>query len=221
MRLRWKTMLILWLIIVSLMVALYFVRQEITLNAIIVSENEDAESHAQRFVNNLNIEFANLNSTVNDWASWDDTYRFIQDNNTAYVESNLPDETFVNLQLNMMLFINESCQLAYGKMYDFNNETSSLLQESDIQQVLSNEALFSEDPQYTEVGFLLMGETPMLVAAHPILTSLQEGPALGTLIMGRYFDQAELRALSEAVGLTLSTSVVNNPHMTEDFLAAN
>ena len=214
-------MLIVWLIIVSLMVALYFACQEITLNAIAISENEDAESHAQRFVNNLSIDLANLNSTVNDWASWDDTYRFIQDNNTAYIESNLPDETFVNLQLNIMLFINESRQLTYGKMYDFNNETSSLLQESDIQQVLSNEAFFSEDPQYTEAGLLLMGETPMLVTAHPILTSLHGGPALGTLIMGRYFDQAELGALSEAAGLPLSTSVVNNPYMSEDFLVAN
>ncbi len=48
----------------------------------------------------------------------------------------------------------------------------------------------------------------MLVVSHPILTSLDEGPVRGTLIMGRLLDESALGSLSQAVGLTLSTYVI-------------
>ena len=84
------------------------------LDTIATSDNKEARSNAQRFYTNLNIELQSLNSTDTDWSQWDDTYRFIQDNNTAYMNSNLSDQTLANLKINLMLFVNQSRQLVFG-----------------------------------------------------------------------------------------------------------
>ena len=49
----------------------------------------------------LNREIYHLDSFTNDWAAWDDTYRFMQDRDPIYIESNLVDQTFVGNRLNL------------------------------------------------------------------------------------------------------------------------
>jgi sensor domain CHASE-containing protein len=50
---------------------------------------------------------------------------------------------------------------------------------------------------------LLLTRAPLLFVSHPILTSTSGGPSRGTLIMGRYLDEAELAALAEQTRLDL------------------
>ncbi len=220
MKIRYKTLLILGLITVFLMSALYVVTQKLIFDGISASEKEESISNAQRVVKNLSIDLDNMNKMVNDWAGWDDTYRFVQDNNTNYVESNLVGGTFVNLHLNLMLFFDTDQQLTFGAMYDISSESFLTLQEQDIAQVLSYGPLFMNDIEETDGGLILLNHTPMLVVSHPILTSLDEGPVRGTLIMGRYFDESELSTISDGVGLPLSMVAIDQPFLPPDFRLA-
>ncbi|MBS7656999.1 hypothetical protein KEJ33_03655 [Candidatus Bathyarchaeota archaeon] len=47
-----------------------------------------------------------ISTFFHDWASWDDTYNFVQNANPNYIQTNLVDETFINSKLNLMLFFN-------------------------------------------------------------------------------------------------------------------
>ncbi len=116
MRIRYKMLLILGLITVILMAGLIVFGEKAMLDGITESENKQSTDNALRLTQNLDIAITNIHNTVNDWAQWDDTYAFVENNNTAYIASNLMDDTFVNLQLNMMLYFNENRgSLVFGK----------------------------------------------------------------------------------------------------------
>jgi PAS domain S-box-containing protein len=219
-KIRRKTLLILCLIIAILMTVLYEVSQQIMLDSITLYENKEAESNSQRFVTNLNIELQGINSTDVDWASWDDTYQFIENNNTAYIDSNLQDATLISLKLNLMLFINQSRQLVFGKAFDIENRTAINLQEAQISQISNNDFLYTNDADQSEGGLILFGETPMLVISRPILTSEGEGPVRGALVMGRFIDKSESDTIAQAVGLPLETFAIGASQMPADFQLA-
>ncbi len=215
MRIRYKILLILTLITIILMASLTIFGQKAMLDGISASEKEQSTENAMRFIQNLNITITNLHNTVNDWAEWDDTYAFVENNNTAFIESNLMDDTFVNLQLNVMLFFNENGMLTFGKLYNFSEQTVIPLNDSTVAQVRQNKNLFNETDQ--KGGLILLDGAPLLVATCPILTSLEEGPSHGTLIMGRYLDDSQLMLLSSSTGLPLSYELVSAISVSDDF----
>ncbi|MCP4548486.1 MAG: hypothetical protein GY835_18670, partial [bacterium] len=67
---------------------------------------------------------------------------------------------------------------------------------------------------------LLLPENPLLVASRPILTSVKEGPIRGTLVVGRYLDDAELERLSENAHLSLALRRYDDAQMPSDFRTA-
>jgi PAS domain S-box-containing protein len=203
------------------MSAIYEVSQKIMLDNIAISENKEAESNAQRFITNLNLVLQSINSTDNDWSSWDDTYQFIENNNTAYIDSNLPDETFIHLGLNVMLFINQSRQLVFGKAVDLENQKNIDLQDTEISQIVNNNFLYTNDHSQSEGGLILFADTPMLVISQPILTSADEGPVRGALIMGRFLDKSQSNVLAQAVGLPFEIFAIGTSQMPLDFQLAS
>ena len=221
MKIRRKTLLVLIFTTIILMSVVYVVSQKIMLDSIAVSENKEADSNAQRFITNLNIELQSINSTDYDWSQWDDTYQFIENNNTAYINSNLPDQTFITQRLNLMLFVNQSRQLLFGKAFDLENQTDINLQNAEISQILNNNFLYTNDTTQSEGGLILFGGTPMLVISQPILTSAGEGPVRGALIMGIFLDKSESNALAQAVGLPLEMFTIGTSQMPSDFQIAS
>jgi PAS domain S-box-containing protein len=203
------------------MAVVYAVSQKIMLDSISASENEEAQSNAQRFTTNLNIKLQSLNQTGYDWSQWDDTYQFVENNNTAYISSNLMDQTFINLGVNMMLFVSQSRQLMFGKAFDLENQTDINLQDSELSQVLNNNLLYTTDPIQSEGGLILFGGTPMLVISQPILTSAAEGPVRGTLIMGIFLDKSECDSLAKAVGLPIEAFTIGASQTPTDFQLAS
>lgn len=219
MRIRYRILLILGLIMICLLGSLYLLAQTIAFNSIAATENAYSSANALRFVKNLNVSLAAMNNTVKDWAVWDDTYRFVEDLNTDFLDSNLMDNTFHNLELNMMLFFNREGQLVYGKMYDLSEGTSIQL----IQEIIPNlvfDQLLANNSTQSANGLISFDGSPMLVAAHSILTSMQEGPSHGTLVIGRYLSY-ELESLSVSTGLPVYVTAVSDPDADEDFKEAS
>ncbi|MFB3888312.1 MAG: CHASE4 domain-containing protein [Candidatus Bathyarchaeia archaeon] len=200
---------------------IYFVSQKSMLDGIALFEAAEAESNAERFLRNLNLTLQSMNRTARDWAAWDDTYNFVADGNREYVEANLMDETFVNLQLNTMLFFNQTRQLVFGKTFDLINRAEIPLQDASVKQISENDFLFTNDPEQTEAGIILLEGTPVMVISHPVLTSMNDGPVRGMLIIGRNLDQLQLNLLSEVMGLPLTLVAIGQSGMPDDFKTAS
>lgn len=120
-----------------------------------------------------------------DWATWDDTYFFVQNRNQAYIDSNLVDETYINADLDCFLILNSTGMPVYGRIFDHENQTAVQIPESFLTRI--EESLGAQRSDTVE-GIIVFPEGPMIVAAEPVLRSTGEGPAVGTLIMGRYID---------------------------------
>jgi len=168
----------------------------------------------------IQFEFFRLASSVGDWANWDDTYQFIQDNNSDYLEANLVPQALQNLNINLILFADSDGTILVEMAYNLSDMTEIPL---DISQITTKyfTLLHPESEEDTVEGIIQLAEGPMLVASSPILTSDGQGPARGVMVFGRFLDDEEITFLSQMVGLPVDLRNVDDPNMPPDFLEAH
>jgi PAS domain S-box-containing protein len=213
-------MLILGLVASVLVCSLYFVFLNLTVQNINGVDKEDSKLSAQRFLANLNIRMEGLNTTANDWGPWDDTYYFVQDNNTAYQQANLIDQTFSDLNLNLMMFINEKNELVYSKSYDLINQSATTISGSAVDKILNSGFITAKGLEQNSCGFILMQGIPMMIISAPIVPSNHEGPADGIIVIGQYLDKLMLDSIAQATGMPISEMNWVQPQMPKDFQVA-
>ena len=208
--------------VISLVGSLVVISQAITMQSTAAMERKATSQSVSRVLNVLSNELDDLNATTQDYATWDDTYAFVQDGNRNYIDVNLMDATFANLRLNIMLFVNISGQVMFGKAYDLNNETEIHVPQSLLSQVMANPLILRRDSMKTPVvGTILLPEGPLLIASGPILKSNGQGPLGGTLITGRFLDSTELAFLGKTTQLQLALQVNTDSPISSDFQTAN
>src|SRR5476649_826409 len=67
-------------------------------------EADNVKKDTARTVDALGSKVDQLAIKIPDWSSWDDTYKYIQDHNSAYIESNVQNSALQSLSINFMLF---------------------------------------------------------------------------------------------------------------------
>lgn len=211
MTLRKKTFLIIGVTLVGLIVALYFAAQLILVSSAQDLEERTTYQHLEWIKNTLSNNVKVLDTTTSDYAYWNDTYQFIIDRNSDFINSNLVNTTFFDNQINVILFFNENSQLVYGKAVDLSNHEEVTISENLLDH-LTPESIFF-DSEKTISGILQLPEAPIIVAAHPILNSNAEGEARGTLIMGRYLDPYVIQNMSQEFGISLRILNMKHPYI--------
>ena len=175
-------------------------------------EIRELETQILRIHNGLNETIAHLEAVAADWAPWDNTYRFIEDLNAAYVEENLVDSTFTNLRLNFMLFFDTEDKLVYSRFFELTLGRDLLDAHAIVSEIRRHPALLNHTQAESRVsGVLLARTTPFLVTAHPIVTSKFELPIRGTLLFGRALDQEEIRRIGKMTQADLSIHGMLDP----------
>jgi signal transduction histidine kinase len=210
MNLRRKTLLILAVVLIVMTLVVSIGARFILLDNYEALEKQRAEVNVKRCLSALSNELSELDSTASDWAAWDDTYAFIQDVNDNYVESNLVDDTFVNLRLNMMLFINSTGNVVYGQAFNLQNMSETPVPQDLLELLSANVFLwYHPDTESSLTGLVPLQEAPLLIASKPILTSQSEGPIQGTLIIGRYLNSEEIKNLEKTTYLPVVITPFN------------
>ena len=220
MNLRRKTVLTMTVTPIIMILVMYVGAQFILLDNYATLEKQRAEINVKRGLSALSNVLSKLDSTVDDWASWDDTYTFIQDANEDYLESNLVDDTFVNLELNIIIFINSTGDIIYEKAFNLTTMQEAPLSQELLNLLSVNDFLWRHlDTESSLTGIVSLQEAPLLMASKPILTSQKEGPIQGALIMGRYLDSEEIEKLTETVYLPLIVTPFDERDTKIDFQA--
>ena len=217
-----RTLALIFATFLGLIAALYLISQVIILDAFARQEVRDTQRDVQRVTSSLSDQLATLEGTTQDWAYWDDTYAYVEDENETYFNSNLAVASgMVANRLNIMAFVHSTGRLVYGKAYDVRNTTYVSFPESVRERIKPGSLLLSHPGiNSTITGILSLPEGPMLVASVPILSSQRTGPAHGTLIFGRYLDSQEVADLARNTPFTLTAARVNDPSIPADFQAA-
>lgn len=221
MTLRRKTLVIIGATLFCLVVVLYFTSKVILLGSFAELEKQETRLNVARVEDAIFYDLYTLNRTVGDWAMWDDTYAFIEDANDDYIKSNLLDETFPELKVSLILYINSSGRIVFEKNFDLQNNTEIPVSDGMREQLTANNHILNRyDTESSVSGIVQLPEGPMLIASRPILTSEGKGPSRGTLIMGRYLDSKEINRLAETTHLSLSVARVDDLQMFPDFQSA-
>ena len=221
MTLRRKTLLIIAGTFYGVIILLFFISRNILLASYTDLENQSTQRDVERAATAYAQALSGLDTTTTEWAAWDDTYAFIADPNEEYIRSNLTESTFVELGLNLMLHIDSSGQTVFSKAFDLDSDEEMPLPPDITSYLARHDYLVAhQDTESRYTGTIILPEGPMIISSHPILTSEDEGPIRGTLIMGRYLDAAKVAELAEITLLSITIQKFNEPQIPPDFLAA-
>jgi methyl-accepting chemotaxis protein len=185
-------------------------------------ERRDTTQNAQRALEALSAQVAALNSKGSDWANWDDLYGFMERGDQAFVDANMSNSALSGMKLNVMLFVNNAGKLMAGKAYDFAAQQPVTVPASLTALMQDQANLLWQHPDLTKstAGILMLPEGPMLIVSRPILTSDAEGPSHGTLLWGRYLDDALVQELAGTTHLSLHLYGVADANLPADSAAA-
>lgn len=143
----------------------------------------------------------NLNSILKDWAYWDDTFNFINDRNPNYVTANLNDESLENLNLNMMLFVNQTGEVVGYGVFALTEEQSAMLMEK-ISQNNFYTGLLTEDED-VKTNLMILDGQPYLIASGRVNNSSRNTVSNGSMVMIKTVDDEMTAYISELTGVNV------------------
>ncbi len=167
-------------------------------------EKREMEVNVARARAAIQREVETLDTILRDWAYWDDTYAFVADPSSQYIETNLTEKTFVEIGVHTIVYLNTAGEIVFQKAVDLpsNSETSvpaglltHLVGDCPLKEVVeSGEG---------KAAIILLPEGPFIMASEPVLTSEGAGPPRGAMIMARRLDDQELGRIAASVQLYL------------------
>ena len=184
-------------------------------------EQATAEKNIVRAERAIQNDLKNLSATVGDWAPWDDAHAYARGENPGFPRSNLDLPTMINLDVDLLVIYNARgdvlwCHLLRdGENSDYNSlgilgsdspESSSLIHHQDLGSRV-------EGLVQTDLG-------PMQLSSQPIIMSDKSGPIAGTMLMGRFFDEATREALEERTEVSLNFHLLDEKPLADVTLQA-
>ncbi|WP_305042705.1 sensor domain-containing diguanylate cyclase [Geoalkalibacter sp.] len=165
---------------------------------LLAAEEEVARVNLMRVASALQRESEHLAILINDWAHWDETYRFVQDRNRSFQVTSLSDVTLAKARLDLLLFINNQGEVIWARQRDHITGSELDLPRLPTSRWPANHPLLDfNDLQDIHAGILATRLGPLQIAAAPILTSMGHGPRQGTVILGRLLGSGEISRLVE------------------------
>lgn len=183
-------------------------------------ERREVQDNVQRAEEMLANKEDELAVKASGWSQRDDTYRFIGDQNQAYIESNLNDESFLSLHINVMAFVDSENRIVFEKSIDDAGTVMPFPPE--LAAALVPGSPFLDHPSLVHVskGLLPLPEGVLVVASRPITSSVGTAPAQGTVLFGTYIDEAVTGQLSQLTHLELGFEPWASPALPSDFSEA-
>ena len=180
-------------------------------------EEQQAIEDGNRIRSAIVHENSNMGDIANDWAIWDDTYGFAQNQNDGYVKSNCADFAILSKNSNIDLLVIFDRK---GRILIQGGYQPDLKQSVDWNVILSSRpaTLSRLAPVFengTSIdGLLYTNYGICLLSARPILNSLGQGPSRGVLVMGRFLTNSALEALSTRVQVRFDLLPQNSDQLT-------
>lgn len=214
MNLRLKTLLVTSLVVFFISILLYFAFTVIILNGYLHVEEYDTKENVRRVLGIYTNEIEQLGLTAQGWAYRDDTYQYIDDENSAYAVTDLNSFTLARAELNFLVILNNSKKVVYGSSFDLAGYKGTPLPADLIPKLYNLNSINSNDPII--YGLLKLNDGIALVAASPILNSKGNSPARGLLVMGRNLDDSFIQHLSNHTKVNITIYDYDDPALANE-----
>lgn len=158
----------------------------------------------------LSEKFKKYLGNVNDYAHWDDTYKLMDEKENImdyYINSNLVVDTFLNLDINFMIFVREDDSIKIERYYDISNQEFI---EFPVSLRGNIEKFIKASKSEKDLSTILkLGDQYYFLAASDITDSNKEIEANGTMLIGRLIDKDFINKLKELTDSNVSISAIN------------
>ncbi len=202
--LRTRTFIAAGLLLGGLLILLFFTARLIVLPDYEEMERAEVQEEAERARDALEDEIRDLSSQLSDWAAWDESYAFAQGRDPAYPARNIARQTFIDLRLSLFAILDSEDRILYGESYRPTTGMEALPETFRPQLARGSILVEHVSPTSSVEGILVLEEDPILIAARPISTNEQTGPIQGTIVWGRYLDEAEVGRIARVTHLSLT-----------------
>jgi diguanylate cyclase (GGDEF)-like protein/PAS domain S-box-containing protein len=169
------------------------------------TENALAAQDFNRALAIIRHEESSLENPVKDWASWDDSFNFINGTNHNFVDVNLQDSTFTSLDINYMGFLDLKGNHVYSKTYGISKAEESSFEEELVQNLKTGENYPQFLARLTPItGLVMISGKPVLISISPVTTSDGKSASNGVIIFGRLVNNKLLGYLKEVLKLDIN-----------------
>lgn len=201
---RTTTLIIIISVFLLLVAVSHFVSRQILYNSFEKLELVNAKTNIQRAAKALDAEISSLFSINIDWAIWDESYRFMSEINTEFIEENLVSNFFVEQGMAFVLFLNLNGSLHWGRGYDFAKKEVKAIA-GDFSTLFSNQIFYhtqKEDDCFR--GIITIAGKSYMITSHRIFPTDHTGPSNGMLVMGKELDFSIMEKIQERTSMSLS-----------------
>jgi two-component system NtrC family sensor kinase len=212
MKLRPKVIALLGGLFGALAASQFFTQEKILLPSFAALERQVATTDMERVRQALNREVDLVAMTAADWADWDETYRFMQSRDTAFIDENITLSAIQGLKVNAIAFVDVTGKFLWAK--SIASGTGDPLALDLIERgALPPAAVWQEALRHHSAvrGLVSTNRGAMLVAGAPILDGHGRGPSRGMLIFGRLLTEDKLAAIGRQAQFTLAISALQKP----------
>jgi PAS domain S-box-containing protein len=225
MTLRVKTLLGGSLTLAFLIGTLYIIAAQLLLSGFAQVEEQETRDSVTRAERALENSLVQLSENLGSWSQWDESYQFILSDDPQirdrYIFKNLNSSLLAQNRSDAVLYVRNSGELVYGTEFDSGTRHRMPLSPALLSHLKAGSKLLKHDTLTgSNTGIVLLPRGPMLLASRPILTDAGAGPFYGSLIWGRYIDNAEVQQLSALVQQPVVIHPVDSPSIPPDFKRA-
>ncbi len=219
--LRRKTLLIIALTTIGMVGGLFLLSRYLLNRGFGHLEEEFARENVARASSAIANELTTLDRTTSEYAAWDQTYAFVHGEKPKFVETEFPTTTFQQLQISFVAIYDSNGKRLFAKGFDLDRGGESPLPKGLEDHLKPNSPLLTHRTLVSrEAGILALEDGPILIDARPILTSDNQGPIAGTMVMGRVLDAPEFSRLGVLTHTPMKAEQLNGERLDPDFQSA-
>ncbi len=210
MTLRKKTLLAIGMTLAGLFGVVHLTSSRILLNGFTALERQEARRNVQRVLDAFSNYQEELKTMNFQWGVWDETYTFIEDGNSDYIDRNLGVLSLASVRANAILFINQEGELVFGQGFDLIRQALVPIP-AEISEKITATSIQGSNPKESLAGIVTIGTRPMTIASGPILNSQGNLPSRGTLAIARFLDRQEIQRLAKLTHLDVRAYGLMDP----------
>lgn len=173
-------------------------------------EINEASTNIARVEGAMANDVKQLTLKNSDWATWDNTHQFIRGQDDTYVDENLDVDTFKQIDLDFVLFLDNRQNARWGMLFEHETGSRNVLDELDIDQATSDALNAHSSTLSTIEGIVSTRFGPLVVSSKPIVRNKNEGPIAGSLLFGQFLDAEHLDGLRTRTEVAFDFLPVDN-----------
>ena len=205
MKIRLKVIALIGAIFAILVWAEVLVERHIVMPSFAQLERADAQTAMRRIVYGLDRTLTELELLATDWGNWEDTYRYVEDHNSAFIAANISNIALRQLNVNVLMIVDRDGKLVQARDLDLQTDEPLGLELTSRPELPADFPWRTNLRTATAVRCLLRTSRGiLLLAAAPVLDGHGNGPSRGMVVIGRLLSPAVVKSLGSQAQVALA-----------------